>query len=133
MSGDPKCRWCVQRHEERYLCDPARRILDALYAKGMEGNMPTIEFPDSPLYPFAEGAPADLVLVSQMVVQGATVPAAGVPHPALVFTGRDHLRQPLPRWLYAAGDGQMADLVKLVADMGDLAVRTAQQQRQRPS
>lgn len=128
MSGHPKCRWCTQRHEPRWLCDPAVSILDALYDKGMRGNMPTIEFPEIPLQ--VPGLDADMVLLGQATVMGATVPAAGdVPFPALVLSGRDHRDKPLPRWFYAAADEQITAFAVLVDRMAKTAIRAAEQQR----
>lgn len=45
-----ECRYCVQEHEPRWLCDPAKRVLDAMIdamiERGMSMNMPTLEFPE---------------------------------------------------------------------------------------
>lgn len=127
MSGHPRCRWCRERHEPRWLCDAAQRILDMLYAKGIEGDMPTLEFPDAPVK--VPGLDEDMVLIAQTSVMAATVPAAGIPMPALMLTGRDAAGQPLPRWFYAASDEQITAFVELVGRMGALAIRTAEQQR----
>ncbi len=119
-----QCRYCVSRHGVRYLCEPAKRVLDALVARGMSFNMPTIEFPDP--IPVADlGLDAGDQLLAQVVVQAATVPAAGVIRPAVIFTGRTIYGDPLSRWLYAGDADDMTRLSALVADMTDLAVRTA--------
>lgn len=67
----PPCSWCDQRHDVRYLCDPAKAILDALYQRGARGNMPTLEFPDP--IPAAQfygdlGLGPDARVLSQLVV-----------------------------------------------------------------
>lgn len=127
------CPWCSRIHSAEHLCRPAKRILDALYARGMSGNMPTIEFP-APIpaeqLGAAFGLGPDTRLVSQLVVQAAVVPAAGVPWPALILTGRDTDARPLPKWLYACEDEGMDRIVALVGDMASLATRTARQQRE---
>lgn len=110
------------------LCPQAKRLLDAFYAKGMEGNMPTIEF-DTPIE--ATGTLAALGLdpgdrlVSQVVINAANVPVNGVQFPAIILTGRDPYGQTLPKWLYAADEEGMAALVKLVTDISAIAVRAA--------
>lgn len=127
MSGFATCRWCEQRHEPRYLCDPAARILAELRRRGMEGTMPTLEFP-KPIPAEQFGLGPDSRIVHQIVVQAATIPVGDVPRPAILLTGRD-AHGPLLHWLYAAGDDEMARLAQLVADMTALAVRTARSQR----
>jgi hypothetical protein len=89
--------------------------------------MPTVEFPDAPVK--VPGLADDVTLVGQATVAAATVPAAGVPHPALILSGRDHTGAPLPRWFYAASDEQIAAYAELVARMAALAIRTAEAQR----
>lgn len=92
-----ECRFCLAQHPDRELCDPAKRVLDALIDQGMSFNLPTLEFPE-PVYTEL-GEPGDTYLV-QMVIYAAVVEVAGVPRPTLVFTGRDHTGKPLGRWVY---------------------------------
>lgn len=126
------CRWCAARHTARFLCDPARKILNALYARGMEGNMPSIEFP-APIpaeqlgYKLG-GDPGDRLL-RQLVINAITLDVAGIPRPGLILTGQDNAGDPLPRWVYAADDAGIRAAAKLVDDMGRLAIRTAAKAR----
>lgn len=105
----------------RFLCDPAKAVLDAMVARGESFTMPTVEF-DEPIYGTL-GAPGDQRLV-QFVVQGAILDFGGVQHPALVFTGRTPAG-PLPNWVYAASDDQLRGMAQVVHDMAELAIRTA--------
>ena len=121
-----ECRYCEQQHGPAVLCEPARRVLDALYAQGMRFDMPTVEFPEP-----INGADAfgpDTVLVAQVVVKAGIIPVAGVTRPVLVFTGRDSDGKVLPQWLYVASAGEIRKVVKLVADMGEMAIRRARQE-----
>jgi len=127
------CRYCDETHEPRYLCDPARRVLDAMVARGMSFNMPTLAFPEP--IPAAElglglGLGPDDRLVVQVSVMGAVVPdAGGVIRPAVIFTGRDAYGAQLPRWLYAADDDGMNRLAQLVREMTALAKYSAAKER----
>lgn len=121
-----RCRWCLKLHKPRLLCDPALKILNALYARGMEGNMPTIEFPE-PLPAEKLGGDA-LTLVRQIVVKAAVVDVADVPFGALVITGRTH-HGPLPELLYPGDDDTLRRTAALVHDMAELAIRQAAHQR----
>lgn len=126
MSAAHDCRYCDQRHKPRYLCDPAKKVLDALYARGQSFNMPDVEFPEPlPMERLGMGLTADDQLVSQLVVQAATLPVAGVTRPMLIFTGRSAHGRTLPRWLYSGEDADMTNMVDLVTRMTGLAVRTA--------
>ena len=125
------CRYCETEHDEALLCAPARMVLDALYAQGQRFDMPTIEFPEPVNHADAFGE--DTVLVAQVVVMAATVPVAGVPRPVLIFTGQDIDGQVLPRWLYAASPPEMKKVIKLVSDMGTLAISTARKQMGTPA
>ena len=126
MSDAAECRYCEQEHDPALLCDPARRVLDALYARGQRFDMPTVEFSEPVLHADAFGE--ETVLVAQLVVKAATVPVAGVPRPVLIFTGRDLDGRVLPQWLYAASPPDIRRIVRLVGDMGALAVSTARKQ-----
>jgi hypothetical protein len=128
MASDPPCRWCTRGHPARFICPPAKRILDALYARGMDGNMPTIEFP-APIPAEQLGAQfglgGDSRFLRSTVVQAGTVDAAGVMRPLLILTGIDTDDQPVPKYVYAGTDEEVTRFAKLVADMTDLAIRTA--------
>lgn len=125
MAEPIRCPYCRQRHMPRYLCDPAKRVLDELQARGASYTMPTLELPDPiPAAQLGLGLGPDDQLVSQLVVQAALIPHAGVRHPALVLTGRSPYGQ-LPHWLYAAGDTELRATADLVRDMAELAIRRA--------
>jgi hypothetical protein len=127
VSGPPPdCRYCEQPHDRDLLCDPARRVLDALYAQGQRFDMPTVEFPDPVSHADAFGS--GTVLVAQVVVKAAVTEVAGVPRPVLVFTGQDSDGRLLPQWLYCGAASEVRKIVKLVADMGEMAIRRARQQ-----
>jgi hypothetical protein len=125
-----ECRYCEKRHGAQFLCDPARRVLDALYAQGQRFDMPVVEFPEPINHAdaFGEGT----VLVAQVVVKAAIVPVAGVPRPVLIFTGRDSDGGVLPNWLYCASPADIKRVVQLVADMGEMAIRRAREQAGAP-
>lgn len=122
------CRYCDRRHGARYLCDPAKKVLDALLEQGTQFDMPTVEFPQM------KQATADMlgpgtVLVRQFIVKAALVPVAGVPKPSLLFTGRDVTNAELPHWVYPGDERDMKRAVKLVSDMAEMAVRRARRER----
>lgn len=120
-----ECRYCEQRHGPDFLCDPARRVLDALYAQGQRFDAPTVEFPEPVNHAGAFGD--GTVLVAQVVVKAGLVPVAGVTRPVLIFTGRDSDGKVLPQWLYCASPTEIRKVVKLVSDMGEMAIRRARQ------
>jgi len=112
------------------LCDPARRVLDALLERGMSFNMPTIEFPDPiPGRQLGLGLGPQDALVSQVVIQAATVPVGGVIWPAVIFTGRNASGGELPKWLYAGDAEDMTRLNTLMSDVTAMAVRAAAEGR----
>lgn len=122
------CRWCARKHGENHLCQPAKDILNAMYARGMEGNMPSIEFPEP--IPGAAGMLGEgTVLVEQLVVYAAMVPVVGVTRPALIFTGCDASGAELPKWVHPGDDDAMNRTVTLVSDMAAMAIRRAAQHR----
>lgn len=123
------CRWCGATHGDLLLCDGARNLLNALYARGMELNMPTIEF-DEPVQGSAGMLGEGTVLVAQLVVKAATVPVAGTHHPALILTGLDAEHRALPSWVYPADAEGIRAAVKLVSDTGDMAIRAARKAQQ---
>ena len=121
-----ECRYCEQQHEPTLLCDPAKRVLDALYAQGQRFDMPAVEFPE-PLN-HADAFGDGTVLVAQVIVKAAITDVAGVNRPVLIFTGRDSDGKPLPNWLYCGAASEVRKIVKLVADMGEMAIRRAREQ-----
>lgn len=120
------CRFCEDTHRPRYLCNPAKRILEALLERGMSFNLPTIEFPE-PLSGVEQQLglnPGDKLLV-QFVVKAALIPFAGIVKPGLIFTGRTPAGEVVPQWLYAGGDEDLRGLAKLVADITEMAIGRA--------
>jgi hypothetical protein len=117
------CRYCEQGHDRDLLCDPARRVLDALLERGQRFDMPVVEFPDAINHADAFGE--DTVLVAGVVVKAAVTEVAGTPQPILIFTGTDIDGRPLPNWLYVASPPDMKRVMKLVTDMGTMAIRRA--------
>lgn len=127
---EPRCRYCDQRHKPRFLCDPGKRVLDAMVERGMSFNMPSIEFPDPiPAHLLGIGLRPGDALAVQLVVQAATIPVAGVIWPMLIFTGRSAHGGDLPRWLYAGSAEDMTRLAALVKEMTEMAVRAAAEGR----
>jgi len=122
----PECRYCGQFHDAQYLCVPAKRVLDALAERGQRFDMPTIELPEPILHADAFGE--NSVLVAQVVVKAAIADVAGMPSPVLILTGRDIDGAVLPNWLYCASPPDIKRVVKLVADMGTLAISRARKQ-----
>lgn len=131
--GDHKCPYCDQRHKPRWLCDPAKRYLDAIVARGHSFDTPEVEFPEQVPINDTMGAlgltgPGDTVL-RQFVVQAATVPVAGVPQAGLLLTGRGLDGKPLPRWLLLGNEDEMTRNLELFGNMAALALRHVEQQR----
>jgi hypothetical protein len=120
-SGD--CRYCETRHDGNFLCEPARRVLDALVKRGQRFDIPTVAFPEPINHADAFGE--DSVLMAGVVVKAAVTEVAGTPQPVLVFTGTDIDGNPLPNWLYCASPSDMKRVMKLVTDMGTMAIRRA--------
>jgi hypothetical protein len=118
-----ECRYCEQVHGPRVLCDPARKVLDALLERGQRFDMPTIEFPEAINHADAFGE--DSVLVAGVVVKAAVTEVAGMPQPVLIFTGTDIDGRALPNWLYVASPPDMKRVMRLVTDMGTMAIRRA--------
>ena len=118
-----ECRYCEQVHGPRILCDPARRVLDALIERGQRFDMPVVEFPDPIDHSDMFGA--DTVLVAGLVVKAALNPVAGhhpAPYrssPARTDAGRSRT------WLYCASPRDMKRVMQLVTEMGTMAIRRA--------
>lgn len=129
MSGHAKCRWCEERHEPRWLCDPAKLLLDESRRRGEAGNLPSIEL-SSPLTAeeMGIGGPDDQIL-RNVVVMGACGTVGGVRRAGIVLTGRALDGTPLPKWIYFSDDQDMAGLRDLVVAQIDLALRAAEQER----
>lgn len=120
------CGFCDEHHRPRYLCSPAKRVLDAMVERGMSFNMPTLEFPEPlPAVEQQLGLNPGDQLVSQIVVKAALVPFAGMVKPAVVLTGRTARGEVLPQWLYAGNAEDMQAFAALVADITEMAVRRA--------
>jgi hypothetical protein len=118
------CRFCDSTHGDLLMCKPARRMLDALLARGMRFDMPTVEFGDP-----VDGAAGLLgegtVLVTAFTSAAALIEVAGTPRATLIFSGTDGEGRPLPQWVYPADVAGIQKLVQLVADTGDMAIRAA--------
>ena len=127
MSGTPAgifyCRYCEQNHDPALLCDPARKVLDALAERGQRFDMPTVEFPEAINHADAFGE--NTVLVAGIVVKAAVTEVAGIPQPVLIFTGTDVDGGTLPNWLYVASARDMKRIMALVSEMGTMAIRRA--------
>jgi hypothetical protein len=118
-----ECRYCEQEHEPALLCDPARKVLDALLERGQRFDMPVVEFPEPINHADAFGE--NTVLVAGVVVKAAVTEVAGIPQPVLIFTGTDIDGEPLPNWLYVASPPDMKRVMNLVTEMGTMAIRRA--------
>lgn len=121
----PRCLYCTRDHGQRWLCDQGKRVLDAMIARGMEMNMPTLEFPEPIPMDQQPGLGQVDALLAQLVVMGATVDIAGRHQPALMFTGVTAHGERMPRYLYPGGDDDLRRASQLVSDMTVLAIRTA--------
>jgi hypothetical protein len=118
-----ECRYCAQTHGTLLLCEPARRVLDALYARGQRFDLPTIEFPEA--ITAADAFGEDTVICAQLVAKAAVTEVAGVPRPVLILTGRDIAERVLPSWLLPGDDEDMRRFAKLVSEMTEMAIRRA--------
>lgn len=118
------CRYCASQHGDLLLCQPARRVLDALVAQGQRFDMPTVEFPEPITGPGAFGD--GTVIVAQVVVKAGVTPVAGVNRPVLIFTGRDIAGNVLPEWIHPGDAEGLRKVSRLVNDMTEMAIRRAQ-------
>lgn len=123
--ADHDCEYCGGHHDDRYLCDVGKRVLDQLVARHMVMTTPILEFPEAPIY--TADLPGDDVVLAEITVQAATVPIDGTTHlmPALVFSGSSLANTPVPRRVYATSTHEMLRFVNLVERMAQLAIRTA--------
>ena len=116
------CMYCRKRHTDRFLCDPAKRLLESMAERGKSFDMPSVEFSEG-LPDLNLGSPGD-VLLAQLVVKAAKVQDnAGVNHPAIIMTGRAVDGTVLPQWLHANTDAQLRKSARLIHDMTELAIR----------
>lgn len=70
---------------------------------------------------FGEGT----TLMRQLVVKATVIPVAGVPRPALVFTGIDVEGRTLPSWIYPGDVEDIRKARRLVRDVSEMAIRGA--------
>lgn len=122
-AGMRECRYCWQTHGALLLCAPAKRVLDALAERGMQFDMPTLEFPEPITPPDAFGG--STVLCAQLVAKAGLTPVAGVTRPALILTGRDIAMNVLPEWILVGEGRDLRAFSKLVGDMTEMAIRRA--------
>lgn len=115
------CAFCSGRHGDRWLCDPAKAILDGMAARAAEVDMPVLDFADSPI-----PASSD-VIMRQVTVMAGTIPVGPQEHkfPALVLSGLDQHSKPLPRWTYPSDPANMLRLKDLFISRIDLAIAYA--------
>jgi hypothetical protein len=118
-----ECRYCTQTHGTLLLCDPAKRVLDALADQGMRFDMPTLEFPEPVTRADAFGG--GTVLCAQLVAKAGITPVAGVRRPALILTGRDIDMNVLPEWILVGEGRDLRTFSELVGDMTEMAIRRA--------
>lgn len=133
--AEPTCRYCETAHDERYLCDPAKRFLDAVVERGESLTMPDVEFTapvDSLELGLGLNPAAGDRLLRQLVISAATIPHSAIGHvPAVMLGGQDAYGRPLPRWLYAGPRSELRRARDLLDRMVSLAVRTARTQNER--
>ena len=120
------CRYCENEHGDLLLCAPAKRVLDALYARGQQFDMPTIEFPEAITGPDALGD--GTVLCAHLVAKAGIIPVAGYPRPALILTGQDIAGNVLPQWIVPGEGPDLRRIATLVHDMTEMAIRRACEQ-----
>lgn len=122
------CPYCEQAHGPEVLCPPARRVLDALHARGLAFTGIRLDLPDP--VPAARQQlamqPGD-ALVAHLSVKAGTVEVGGVHRPLLALSGIVADGSPLPRWLYAADGDTMHRLAQLVT----ITVREANQRAEK--
>lgn len=117
------CRYCDAEHGDLLLCQPAKRVLDALYAQGQRFDMPTVEFPAPITGPDAFGG--GTVIVAQVVAKAGVTEVAGINRPVLILTGRDIAGNVLPEWIHPGDAEGLRKVSRLVHDMTEMAIRRA--------
>lgn len=124
--ADMDCPGCEQRHDDRWLCDPGKALLDAIAARAGSYTLDPIAF-DAPV-PAGLDQVADVVM-AQITVTGGTAEVAGVPRPLLVISGMDMAGKPLPRWLHIGTVQELTRTRNLFDRMVSLAIDAARQGR----
>lgn len=128
MTTTAMCPGCEQHHDERWLCDPGKALLDAIAAKAGSYTLDPIQF-DAPV-PAGLDQVADVVL-RQFTVNAGTAEVGGIPRPLVVLSGRDQGDQPLPRWVYIGTIPELQKARDLFARMVSMAIESARQGRGR--
>lgn len=118
-----RCRYCENEHGDLLLCDPAKRVLDALAERGQRFDMPTVEFPEPITGPGAFGD--GTVIVAQVVAKAGVTKVAGVNRPVLILTGRDIAGNVLPEWVHPGDAEGLRKVSRLVSEMTEMAIRRA--------
>jgi hypothetical protein len=118
------CVHCRSRHTDRYLCDPAKMLLDSMIERGRAFDMPTLTFEGGPVEDPNIGGPGD-VLLAQLVIKASVIPVEGVNHPAVLLTGRSADGSVLPHWIHVNTDAQLRASATVLRDMTELAIRQA--------
>jgi hypothetical protein len=112
-----ECGFCTKRHGDRWLCDPAKAILDGMAARAAEVNMPVLDFAEAPIPSSAE------VIMRQLTIQGGNIEtAAGAKVPVVMLGGLDQHSRPLPRWMYPGLPHELEKAKALFASRVDLAI-----------
>lgn len=123
------CVGCEQTHDDRYLCDAGKQLLDAVAARAGSYNMPTLDLSDDPIP--AELAQIADVVMRQITVQAATGEVAGMPRPMLIISGVGLDGKPLPRWVYIGAEREVAAARDLFNRMCSLAIEAARKGRRK--
>lgn len=120
------CPYCEQAHGPEVLCPPARRVLDALHARGLAFTGVHVNLPEPVSRAEALGLqPQDSIAGVLSVTAGTVEISPGIHRPLLALSGITWDGTPLPRWMYAADDDGMQRLVHLVATQARGAVERA--------
>jgi hypothetical protein len=127
------CRFCGQRHGERYLCDPIQEMVNVILTAAEEKDMTAQEFMSQEQHPvqtdlLGEGT----IMARQIVIAGAVVPMSVhnrpmTPFPALVFTGQDANGEKLPQWVFVASPYELRKIRDLCDHMTEMAIRRARE------
>lgn len=116
------CAWCETEHDERYLCDPVKEMLDAMARRGESLTMPTMEFTEAmPVMPAELGD----VFMRQLTVQAGIADVGGVTRPVIILSGRGFDGKPLPRWTYVCSVADMQRTRDLFNRMCSIAISRA--------
>jgi len=118
-----ECRYCTETHGTLLLCEPAKRVLDALYARGTRFDMPTVEFPEA-ITP-ADAFGDETVICAGLVAKAAVTEVTGVMRPVLILTGTDIAGRVLPQWILPGAGPDLRRFADLVKEMAEMAIRRA--------